>query len=89
MKENYPGCRIPRSHPCGVIMPAFLAIRRSAYSQRHGQRIKVIAKGWDPKGFLDILDGQWWDHWCRKPCFARTLIFGKSAVLDIHDLRYP
>ncbi len=41
----------------GVIMPAFINIHEHIYSAfARGLSIK----GYDPKGFLDILDGMWW-----------------------------
>ena len=41
----------------GVIMPAFINTHEHIYSARaRGLSIK----GYNPKGFLDILDGQWW-----------------------------
>lgn len=41
----------------GVIMPAFINIHEHIYSaMARGFSIK----GYNPKGFLDILDGQWW-----------------------------
>ena len=41
----------------GVIMPAFINTHEHIYSaMARGSSIK----GYNPKGFLDILDGQWW-----------------------------
>lgn len=41
----------------GVIMPAFINTHEHIYSaMARGLNIK----GYNPKGFLDILDGQWW-----------------------------
>lgn len=41
----------------GLIMPAFINVHEHIYSSfARGLSIK----GYDPKGFLDILDGQWW-----------------------------
>ena len=41
----------------GVIMPAFINTHEHIYSaMARGFSIK----GYNPKGFLDILDGQWW-----------------------------
>ena len=41
----------------GVIMPAFINTHEHIYSSfARGLSIK----GYNPKGFLDILDGQWW-----------------------------
>ena len=41
----------------GLIMPGFINVHEHIYSSfARGLSIK----GYDPKGFLDILDGQWW-----------------------------
>lgn len=41
----------------GVIMPAFINVHEHIYSAfARGLSIN----GYNPKGFLDILDGQWW-----------------------------
>ena len=41
----------------GLIMPAFINVHEHIYSSfARGLSIK----GYDPKGFLDILDGMWW-----------------------------
>ena len=41
----------------GLIMPAFINVHEHIYSSfARGLSIR----GYDPKGFLDILDGQWW-----------------------------
>ena len=41
----------------GVIMPAFINAHEHIYSAfARGLSIK----GYNPQGFLDILDGQWW-----------------------------
>lgn len=41
----------------GVIMPAFINTHEHIYS---AMARGLAIKGYDPKGFLDILDGQWW-----------------------------
>ena len=41
----------------GVIMPAFINTHEHIYS---AIAIGLSIKGYNPKGFLDILDGQWW-----------------------------
>ena len=41
----------------GVIMPAFINTHEHIYS---AMAIGLSIKGYNPKGFLDILDGQWW-----------------------------
>ena len=41
----------------GVIMPAFINTHEHIYS---AMARGLSIRGYDPKGFLDILDGQWW-----------------------------
>ena len=41
----------------GVIMPAFINTHEHTYS---AMARGLSIKGYNPKGFLDILDGQWW-----------------------------
>lgn len=41
----------------GVIMPAFINTHEHIYS---AMARGLAIKGYNPKGFLDILDGQWW-----------------------------
>lgn len=41
----------------GVIMPGFINVHEHIYS---AMARGLAIKGYDPKGFLDILDGMWW-----------------------------
>lgn len=41
----------------GVIMPAFINAHEHIYS---AMARGLSINGYDPKGFLDILDGMWW-----------------------------
>lgn len=41
----------------GLIMPAFINVHEHIYSA-FGRGLSI--NGYDPKGFLDILDGMWW-----------------------------
>ena len=41
----------------GVIMPAFINTHEHIYS---AMARGLSIKGYHPKGFLDVLDGQWW-----------------------------
>ena len=41
----------------GLIMPAFINTHEHIYS---AMARGLSIKGYNPKGFLDILDGQWW-----------------------------
>ena len=47
-----------------VIMPAFINAHEHIYSA-FARGLSV--KGYDPKGFLDILDGIFFDHMCNEP----------------------
>ena len=56
MKKAYPHAEFLDAHG-GVIMPAFINVHEHIYSAfARGLSIK----GYDPHGFLDILDGMWW-----------------------------
>lgn len=56
MKEKYPEAEfIDAKH--GTIMPAFINTHEHAYS---AMARGLAINGYDPKGFLDILDGMWW-----------------------------
>ena len=73
----------------GVIMPAFVNMHEHIYSAlARGLSIN----GYDPKGFLDILDGQWWtidrnlNNARTKACAYETLISCiKSGVTTVFD----
>ena len=56
MKERFPDAEFLDARG-GVIMPAFINTHEHIYSSMaRGLNIK----GYNPKGFLDILDGMWW-----------------------------
>lgn len=56
MKARFPQAEFVDARG-GVIMPAFINTHEHIYStMARGLSIK----GYNPKGFLDILDGQWW-----------------------------
>jgi len=56
MKSRFPGAVFVDAKG-GVIMPAFINTHEHIYSSMaRGLNIK----GYNPKGFLDILDGMWW-----------------------------
>lgn len=75
----------------GVIMPAFINTHEHIYS---AMARGLSIKGYNPKGFLDILDGQWWTidrHLTleqTKYSAVETLIFcirnGVTTVFDHH-----
>lgn len=56
VRETYPEAEFIDAHG-GVIMPAFINVHEHIYSAfARGMSIN----GYNPKGFLDILDGMWW-----------------------------
>ncbi len=73
----------------GVIMPAFVNMHEHIYS---ALARGLAIKGYDPKGFLDILDGQWWtidrnlNNDSTRACAYETLISCiKSGVTTVFD----
>ncbi|MBQ7582645.1 MAG: putative aminohydrolase SsnA [Lachnospiraceae bacterium] len=57
LRENYPDAAYVNAHG-GVIMPGFINTHEHIYSAlARGLSIK----GYVPKGFLEILDGMWWN----------------------------
>ena len=56
LKLEYPGAEFVDAGG-GVIMPAFINTHEHIYS---AMARGLSIKGYNPKGFLDILDGQWW-----------------------------
>lgn len=62
----------------GVIMPAFINTHEHIYSaMARGLNIK----GYNPKGFLDILDGQWWTI-DRKLTLAQTRYSAMDTMIS-------
>ncbi len=73
----------------GVIMPAFVNMHEHIYS---ALARGLAIKGYNPKGFLDILDGQWWtidrnlNNDSTRACAYETLISCiKSGVTTVFD----
>ena len=56
LKEKYPEAEFIDARG-GVIMPAFINAHEHIYS---AMARGLSVKGYNPKGFLDILDGMWW-----------------------------
>ena len=90
LKAKYPDAEFIDAHD-GVIMPAFINAHEHIYSAlARGLSIK----GYNPKGFLDILDGQWWtidrhlDNELTKLCALETYIEciknGVTTIFDHH-----
>ena len=57
VKNTYPDAEFIDAHG-GVIMPAFINVHEHIYSA-FARGLNV--NGYSPKGFLDILDGMWWN----------------------------
>ena len=57
MKAKYPEAEFVDAKG-GVIMPAFINTHEHIYS---AMARGLSIKGYNPKGFLDILDGMWWN----------------------------
>ncbi|MEG2350787.1 MAG: putative aminohydrolase SsnA, partial [Hungatella sp.] len=56
VKKSYPDAEYIDAKG-GVIMPAFINVHEHIYSA-FGRGLSI--NGYNPKGFLDILDGMWW-----------------------------
>ncbi len=56
LKKNYASAEFIDAHG-GVIMPALINTHEHIYS---AMARGLAIKGYNPKGFLDILDGEWW-----------------------------
>lgn len=75
----------------GVIMPAFINTHEHIYS---AMARGLSIKGYDPKGFLDILDGQWWTidrhltleqtKYSAVDTFISSIRNGVTTVFDHH-----
>lgn len=73
----------------GVIMPAFINAHEHIYS---AMARGLSIKGYDPKGFLDILDGMWWtidrhltNEQTRQSARATYLDSIKNGVTTVFD----
>lgn len=73
MKKAYEGAEFIDAKG-GIIMPAFINTHEHIYS---AMARGLSIKGYNPKGFLDILDGQWWTI-DRKLTLAQT----KYSAMD-------
>ncbi|MCD8241841.1 MAG: putative aminohydrolase SsnA [Lachnospiraceae bacterium] len=75
----------------GVIMPAFINTHEHIYS---AMARGLSIKGYNPKGFLDILDGQWWTidrkltleqtYWSAMDTLIQGIRCGVTTVFDHH-----
>lgn len=90
LKKAYPKAEFIDAHG-GVIMPAFINMHEHIYSEfARGLSIK----GYNPKGFLDILDGEWWcidrhltleeDKMSAMSAYLNLIKNGVTTVFDHH-----
>lgn len=88
MKAKYPGAEFIDARG-GVIMPAFINAHEHIYS---AMARGLSVKGYDPKGFLDILDGMWWTidrhltlEQTRQSAMATYIDSIKNGVTTVFD----
>ena len=67
----------------GVIMPAFINTHEHIYS---AMARGLSIKGYDPRGFLDILDGMWWTI-DRHLTNEQTRQSARVTYMDSHQKR--
>jgi len=90
LKAQYPGAEYVDAHG-GVIMPGFINAHNHIYSAfSRGLSIK----GYNPKNFLDILDGLWWNidrhllvedtYWSAMATYLDCIRNGCTTVFDHH-----
>ena len=90
VKKTYPDAEFVDAHG-GIIMPAFINAHEHIYSA-FARGLSV--NGYAPKGFLDILDGMWWnidrhlDHLMTRYSAYMTLLecirSGVTTIFDHH-----
>lgn len=88
LKKLYPDAEFVDAKG-GVIMPAFINAHEHIYS---AMARGLSINGYDPKGFLDILDGQWWtidrnlnNESTRQSARATYLDAVKNGVTTVFD----
>lgn len=88
IKEEFPNADFIDAKD-GVIMPAFINTHEHIYS---AMARGLSVKGYDPEGFLDILDGMWWtidrhltNEQTRQSARATFLDSIKNGVTTIFD----
>ena len=88
LKEEFPQAEFVDAKG-GVIMPAFINTHEHIYS---AMARGLSIKGYDPKGFLEILDGQWWtidrhltNEATRQSARVTFFFFIKNGVTTIFD----
>ena len=90
LKEEFPQAEFVDAKG-GVIMPAFINTHEHIYS---AMARGLSIKGYDPKGFLEILDGQWWTIDCHltneatrqsaRVTFLDSIKNGVTTIFDHH-----
>ncbi|MCR5346963.1 MAG: putative aminohydrolase SsnA [Fretibacterium sp.] len=90
LREKYPGAEFIDARG-GVIMPAFINAHEHIYS---AMARGLSIKGYNPRGFLEILEGQWWnidrhlDNKLTKLCALETCVEciknGVTTLFDHH-----
>ncbi len=90
MSAAYPDAEFIDAHG-GVIMPAFINMHEHIYS---AMARGLSIKGYNPKSFLDILDGEWWtidrhltleeDRLSADTTFIELIKSGVTTVFDHH-----
>lgn len=88
MKEKYPEAEVIDAKG-GVIMPAFINVHEHIYS---AMARGLSVNGYDPRGFLDILDGMWWTidrhltlEQTRQSAMATYIDCIKNGVTTVFD----
>lgn len=88
LKEKYPEAEFVDAKG-GLIMPGFINAHEHIYS---AMARGLSVKGYDPKGFLDILDGMWWTldrhltlEQTRKSAAATYIDSIKNGVTTVFD----
>lgn len=90
MKKAWPKADFIDAHG-GVIMPAFINMHEHIYS---AMARGLSIKGYNPKTFLDILDGEWWtidrhltlemDKYSAYDTYIESIRSGVTTVFDHH-----
>lgn len=77
LRERYPGAEVLDAKG-GVIMPGFINAHEHIYS---AMARGLSVKGYSPKGFLDILDGMWWNI-DRHLTLEQTYLSAMTTLMD-------
>ncbi len=77
LQSKYPGAEILNAHG-GVIMPGLINTHEHIYS---AMARGLSVKGYHPKGFLDILEGMWWNI-DRHLTLEQTRLSAMTTLID-------